>query len=108
MNVTVAEPLNFGVIPVSQKVEKILRLKNRSKIPTVFQIRKIGKPANCIFTPMSARIPPFDQAEILVTYQNGENMTNMFKTKFPIDVVGCETLMIPFSVQTKVPDITIV
>ena len=32
----------------------------------------------------------------------------MLKTEFPIDVVGCETLMIPFVVQTKVPDIRIV
>jgi hypothetical protein len=47
---------------------------------------------------MSARIPADDICEILVTYQNGVNMTRMFRSEFPVDVVGCETLMIPFSV----------
>ena len=31
VSVKAVEPLNFGVIPVSQKVEKILKLKNSSK-----------------------------------------------------------------------------
>ena len=68
------EPLHFGVIPVSSKVEKILRLRNRSKIPTVYNIKSDTKPDNTTFIPMSARIPADDVAEIQVTYQNFSNM----------------------------------
>jgi hypothetical protein len=105
--VSFLEPLKFGVIPVSQKVEKILRLRNKSKIPTVFEVRKLSIPEGATFAPLTGRIPSDDIAEITVTYMNMKNMLHPYKKNFYIDVVGSEPLQIPFQVQTKIPAISI-
>ena len=73
------DELNFGIIPVSQRVERTLKLRNKHKQPTVYSIRKLGKPTNCVFTPMKGRVPAEDTVEVSVIYQNRENMAKPLK-----------------------------
>ena len=79
-------------------MEKILKLKNKSKLPTVFEIRKLTHPEGAVFTPMLARIPPEITFEILCSYDNQKDMLHPYKKNFFIDVVGMEPLEIPFMV----------
>ena len=96
--VTFLDPIYFGVIPVSFKCEKILRLKNHTKWATVFQFRKETKPHNVTFKPEEARISGSDTIDIRVSYYCKENMKELLKTKFLIDVRGSDILEVPFSV----------
>jgi hypothetical protein len=50
---------------------------------------------------------PDDVYDINVTFICNKHMKKPFKTKFRIDIRGCETLVVPFEVQSQIPEVVI-
>ena len=48
-----------------------------------------------------------DIYNINVTFICNKHMKKTFKTKFRIDIRGCETLVVPFEVRAKIPEVEI-